>query len=200
MCIPIDQLDWIFNGWVIFILLDFLFSKHWFRLLCNSSSFIPSGGIAKEYNYLPLKSQLECFTTLVISGYTQLFVYLALLLCVVSSLENADSSCLSSVCTCCKAPMKAWIFKFKEALWCWWLASFSIKLSSHFHQSCLSLTSNHNIWVFKVPIIKEEIHTLSLWIQEFRGTMCCSLQLAFYQPNLLTNFASKFVGLICTQN
>jgi hypothetical protein len=78
MCIPIDQLDWIFDGWVIFILLDFLFSKHWFHLLCNSSSFIPSGGLAKEYNYLPLKSQLEGFTTLVISGYTQLFVYLAL--------------------------------------------------------------------------------------------------------------------------
>ncbi len=73
---------------------------------CNSSSFIPFGGIAKEYNYVSLKSQLEDFTTLVTFGYTWIFVYLALLLCVVSSLENADS-CLSSICTHYKAPMKA---------------------------------------------------------------------------------------------
>jgi hypothetical protein len=65
-----------------------------------------SGGIAKEYNYLPLKPQLEGFTTLVIYGYTWIFVYFALLLCVVSSLQNVDS-CLSSICTRSKAPMEA---------------------------------------------------------------------------------------------
>ncbi len=64
----------------------------------------------------------------------------------------------------------------------------------------LSLTSNHNIWVLKVPIIEGEIHTLSLWIQEFRCTLCCCLQVAFHQPNLLTNFAFAFVVFTCTQN